>query len=490
MRKVFIVLLLVAAFFFSRLTNLTLLPIFTDEAIYIRWTQIAEGDAAWRFISLTDGKQPLFVWLAMFTIKYLADPLLAGRLISVFAGLGSLAGIYFLTRHLFSEKQALLTTVLYLLAPFFLFHDRLALMDSLLTCFMIWGIYLEILLAQKRRLDVALLLGMVIGAGSLTKSSAFFLIYFLPLSLVFFDWKKRKNLFHWIGLVSISFVISQLIYAIQRLSPFYHMVNLKNQEFIYSFSDFFSHNLTWMWGNFIGNFRSLFSWTVAYLTLPIVLLVSLIFLFLKKKQKERVFLFSWFLLPLAVLAAFGKVLYPRFTLFMTFPLLLLASFSLEQIKERIKNVDLLLIAYCLFFAYPLYFDSQIIFNPLNMPLPKVDRNQYLDDWPSGYGISEVVDFLKKEAEKGPLFVATEGTFGLTPYALEIYLQGNENIKIQGYWPISDGMEEVVLQAKKLPTFLLLKDTQEPREEWPVELIKKYQKGRGEVYMGLYRVGVE
>lgn len=56
MRKIFIGLFLVAAYFFSRLVNLTLLPIFTDEAIYIHWTQIAEGDAAWRFISLVDGK--------------------------------------------------------------------------------------------------------------------------------------------------------------------------------------------------------------------------------------------------------------------------------------------------------------------------------------------------------------------------------------------------------------------------------------------------
>ena len=122
-----------------------------------------------------------------------------------------------------------------------------------------------------------------------------------------------------------------------------------------------------------------------------------------------------------------------------------------------------------------------------MPLPETDRFQYLDDWPSGYGIQEVVAYLKKEAEFSPLFVGTEGTFGLTPYALEIYLQGNENIKIKGYWPISDGIEELVEKSHELPTFLLLKDTQEPQWDWPVELVEKYQKGRGDVYMGFYRV---
>ena len=32
-----------------------------------------------------------------------------------------------------------------------------------------------------------------------------------------------------------------------------------------------------------------------------------------------------------------------------------------------------------------------------------------------------------------------------------------------------------------PTFLLLKDTQVPKPEWPVEIVGKWRKGKGEVY---------
>src|SRR6266705_3402180 len=53
------VVLLVVLFFITRFFNILSLPIFTDEAIYIRWAQIALHDANWRFISLTDGKQPM-----------------------------------------------------------------------------------------------------------------------------------------------------------------------------------------------------------------------------------------------------------------------------------------------------------------------------------------------------------------------------------------------------------------------------------------------
>ena len=55
--------------------NLTSFPIFVDEAIYGRWSQIALHDAAWRFISLTDGKQPLFMWMTMPMFKLFIDPL-------------------------------------------------------------------------------------------------------------------------------------------------------------------------------------------------------------------------------------------------------------------------------------------------------------------------------------------------------------------------------------------------------------------------------
>src|SRR3989339_157604 len=79
-----------AAFFVSRLINLTLIPIFTDEAIYLRWAQIGLADPRWRFISLTDGKQPLLIWLFYPALKLISDPLIAGRIVSIVCGFFSL----------------------------------------------------------------------------------------------------------------------------------------------------------------------------------------------------------------------------------------------------------------------------------------------------------------------------------------------------------------------------------------------------------------
>src|SRR6266571_4238197 len=84
-------------YFFTRFYNILGLPIFTDEAIYVRWAQIAANDASWRFISLTDGKQPMFIWIGMILMKLIHDPLLAGRMVSVIAGFFSMVGLFFLT---------------------------------------------------------------------------------------------------------------------------------------------------------------------------------------------------------------------------------------------------------------------------------------------------------------------------------------------------------------------------------------------------------
>src|SRR3990167_410413 len=99
-----ILVLLTIAYFSLRLYRIMSLPIFTDEAIYTRWSQIANQDASWRFISLVDGKQPLFIWLNMILVRVIHDPLLSGRLISVFAGFATMAGLFFLGREIFNNR--------------------------------------------------------------------------------------------------------------------------------------------------------------------------------------------------------------------------------------------------------------------------------------------------------------------------------------------------------------------------------------------------
>ena len=75
--------MLAACYFALRLPNLTLQPIFADEAIYIRWAQVMRAEPTLRFLSLSDGKTPLFMWAMIPFLKVFSDPLFAGRFLSV-----------------------------------------------------------------------------------------------------------------------------------------------------------------------------------------------------------------------------------------------------------------------------------------------------------------------------------------------------------------------------------------------------------------------
>src|SRR4030067_1847283 len=121
---------IVVIFFVTRLINLTLLPIFADEAIYVRWSQVMRNESTLRFLPLSDGKTPLFMWFLVPFLKFFSDPLFAGRFVSVLSGFGTMVGIFVLARYLWSARIALLASFLYVASPYMVFFDRMALVDS------------------------------------------------------------------------------------------------------------------------------------------------------------------------------------------------------------------------------------------------------------------------------------------------------------------------------------------------------------------------
>lgn len=473
---------LIGLYAVTRLTNLTSLPIFTDEAIYIRWSQIGYRDANWRFISLTDGKQPMFTWVMMVLLKVFEgfDPLFSGRLTSVIAGMCTLVGLWVLANELFRDRRvAWLTGFTYVLLPFTTWYDRIALYDSLVATFSVWSLYLATTLARHLRLDTALLLGMVMGAGMLNKSSGFLTLYFLPVTLLLMDWQTKgrwARVLRWVLLALVAAVLSQVFYSVLRLSPFFHMVGQKDNVFVFSLSEWFNQPFRFL----TGNLRGMFDWLRHYMTIPIFIMAFVPWFTRWPKAKERLLLFLWWILPFVALANFAKILYPRFILFMAMPLIVLASFAIVHVWEKIRRPFLRFVFIVILAAPCLFITGSIVVNPKDAPIPPADRGQFIDDWPAGGGVSEVVTYLTAEASHQKIQVFTEGTFGLMPYALEIYLVDNPNVKITGIWPIPERIPEVISNAaSSSATFFVLNETQVAPAGWPLTLIGQYEKGTRE-----------
>jgi len=489
--------LLSLAYFFLRLIFLNRLPIFTDEAIYVRWAQIALQDASWRFISLTDGKQPMFVWVTMIFLKLIKDPLIAGRLVSVLTGFLTMIGLFLLSYELFKNKTiAFLTSTLYIFYPFAQVLDRMALYDSMVATFYVWALYFSVLLVRRVKLNIAYTLGFIIGGGVLTKSSNFFSIYLMPFLLVLFNFKEKhwvERLIRLVLLAIFSAGIGYGLYTILRLSPLFEMISAKNATFVYPFSEWIHHPFTF----FAGNIHGLIGWLLQYLTPAYLLLILISILFINKFFREKVLLILYFVLPFVALALFGKVIYPRFIFLMSLMLLPLAAWGLnylitlaqQKAQLKVPSLAYAIIITVIFILYPGFVSFQFAYNPVNAPIADADRAQYLNGWAAGWGVKESVTFFEQQANTQKIFIATEGTFGLMPESMEMYLIKNKNVTIKGYWPIDVFPKEALAYAKKMPSYFIFYQPQHQviPVDYPLKLIFEIRQGNANTYYRVYQI---
>ena len=415
-------------FLVSRIWNLNSLPVFGDEAIYIRWAQIIKSVDTLRFIPLTDGKQPLFMWFNAITLRLISDPLISGRLISVFSGLGILVTL-FLISHSF------LPSLIYLFLPFTYFFDRLATADTLLSFFGIFSLYLSLCLAKKPRFDVAMILGATLGFAWLTKSPA---IYFIVLSFLTFIIYNSKNI-RKIYFPLISAIIAFVFYNILRLGPSFSQIALRNKDYIWPLTEIIKHPLDPL----IPHLKDTINIYKYYLSIPL-LLSPLIYFVFKKKNKFNSILFiyfAWFILPLIANAAMAKVFTARYILFTLPPLILIFSHFLQSLFNK-KYFYILLIL----FIPNLWQIYQISFHPYNLKLPSTDTG-YIVDWTSGWGIKEVSQYLISRSREVNVIVGTEGAFGTLPDGLQIYTNNVSQLTVFGVGINIEKIPDKLIDAK-------------------------------------------
>lgn len=462
-------------YFVLRLPNLTLQPIFADEAIYIRWAQVMRAEPTLRFLPLSDGKTPLFMWLMIPLFKLFSDPLFAGRFLSVLSGYGTLLGVFFLGWKFFGSKTGLWSTFLIVTTPFMVFFDRMALVDSMLTAFSIWSLNLALLLIKYPRIDLAMVLGYFMGASLLTKPPGFFNILALPSTLILFDWKEKlrqSKLLKLFGLWGLAVVITLVIYNILRLGPGFSNLQARNQDYIFSPLELVGRPLD----PFIPHFKDLTDWFPKFFTLPVLTLVitGVILAFLKLNKISLLILF-WSLIPLVAQMAFLRTFTARYLLFSIPPLLTLAGWTLSQLINGLpfdKRKITITVALALL-PLATYFNFYLLTNPSKAPLPREERSGYLEAWTAGVGFLEIANFLAEQSKKEMVVVGTEGSFGTLPDGLQIYLDKTKQVVFaRGSSIISSELREA---AKDHPTFYVANKSRYKFYEQGLELLKEYPK---------------
>ncbi len=468
-------------------------PVFGDEAIYIRWSQVMRAEPSLRFIPQTDGKQPLFMWATIPFLKIFSDPVVAGRTLSVFTGVITTAGIFFLILLLIkSRKIAFLASLIYAISPFSVFFDSLALADSMLSMFGVWSLVFAIITVNKVRLDTAMLTGFSLGGALLTKSPAVFFSLLIPINLILNKWPSKfkerfKNLSVFVFLFTFTYIIAYGLYNILRLGQDFHMISIRNSDYVNPITHIFKSPLDPLLpflGNILDYFRLIGPWPI------IVLFIIGVYLGLKYFKKESLILLAWGVLPLLAVAEFSKVMTARYIYF-TLPYLISISamsgfliFSKKSQKVTSsglikKTVGLTVLVFA---AISLLIDFRLITNPRSVNLPRSERSGYFEEWTSGYGIKEISKLILNEYTNNPnqkIVVGTEGYFGTLPDGLQIFLNDTPEITVIGVGQPLRNVPESLIESKRSgnKTYLVVNSTRligEP-EKMGLKLVESYDK---------------
>lgn len=419
-------------YFGSRLINLTSIPVFGDEAIYLRWSQIIKNVETLRFIPLNDGKQPLYMWLVVPLLKFFS-PLIAGRLLSAISGfttLTLLVTLFAIYRNYSSKNKEPLSFIfeslsknafsnfipglIYIFLPFAFFFDRIAVPDNLLSALCLLSIIFTLLLAKYPRLDLSMLLGIILGLAWITKSPA---IYFVVLSLFgFILLGNLKKIYYPVISITIGFGVYNLL----RLGPQFHQIAIRNLDYIWPISEILKHPLD----PFVPHLHDLSSLYFQFISLPLVLAFIINF---KKLSKLFIFILLTFLLPLIANLAIAKIFTGRYILFTIPYLIILMSLGILTISKLFK-FSIFFIP--LLFIPNIFYQYQLSTKPYTTKIPNSESG-YLSGWTAGWGISPISQYLINRSKDHNVIVGTEGYFGTLPDGLQIYTDSLPHLTVFG-----------------------------------------------------------
>ncbi len=315
----------------------------------------------------------------------------------------------------------------------------MALVDSMLAGFTVWVIYFAVRLVKSLRLDVAMILGYLLGGAILTKTPGLLNLFILPFTLIGFrrEKGKRHSLVKLIILWLVAITIALISYNLLRLGSNFHMLSSRNTDYIFSPFELLGRPLD----PFIPHFNDVADWFPKLLTWPILFCIVIgilyvLFGFFRQLSSGAYSLGAivllWAFVPLILNMAFLRTFTARYLLSSIPPLLILGGFGITKLLPRfayIKRFPVILMLVVVL-PLPLYINYLLLTSPDKAPLPKEERRGYFEEWTAGYGFPDIAKYLIEKNKDQKVIVWTEGFFGTLPDGLYIYMD-KSNIPIVG-----------------------------------------------------------
>lgn len=392
-----------------RLVALDTLPPFLDEVGHARWSvQIAEGfnlEKPWQY-----GKG-LGVFLGALVVPPGPDAVRVARVVTALLSVLALVGVTLAARRLWDEPTAFAAGLCYAVTPFVVFHERLFLTDPHGAAFSGLALWTAVAMAREPRRRYPIATGLLLAAAVFSKALGVLFAGLPVLAVACLAPRDRGAWRRAAGALAVFTATAgwPLVVFLRQTSTVRVAIDKDEGQ---------------LGPRLMANASMLGEWLWAYLTPALVALALLAALRgLWKRSGEAAFAALAAGVPLLVLLAVSTLWFPRYVVPAIAPLCLLAGAGLVA-AWRAAGAGAVAgaVVLALGVALPLRFDAALLADPREAPLPAIDRQQFVDAWPSGYGVVETLAFLEAEAARHPtgIYVVTHsGSRRTTAWALQL-----------------------------------------------------------------------
>jgi 4-amino-4-deoxy-L-arabinose transferase-like glycosyltransferase len=442
----------------ARLWALRSLPIFGDEAIFLRLAELIRQDPAKHlWVSFQVAQAPVHSWLLALALPLSTDPVRAGRLLSVAMGIATIPAIAWAVRRVVlafavtdeeaaaAVPAAVLAGGIVTFSPFFVFAARMARVDALFLLEAALATGASVGIASRARegrplVASAVGLGLLMGGTMLTRSAVSYPLWLLPL-VALFALRSRggpalePSFRRLARSLAIAMAVSLTLWAPMLAAP--GRLDLATRLFFLAEThpSMGAAERTLLVGrNLAIAFESLW----VYLTPPVFLtaIAAIVWLVWSRRLRVLVFFTAWELILLAPTVVFATAYFPRYALPAALPLVAAAVFGLGRLWPvaatpgfpRARTLVGGILAITLL-GWSIHDVARGERDAKRWPLLAIDRVQFVSGLSAGFASEAAVRFLEAEARKKKITVLTPEFSGNPSDAVWLLLGRHSGVRL-------------------------------------------------------------
>jgi Dolichyl-phosphate-mannose-protein mannosyltransferase len=412
--------------------NLMALPAFSDEGNQIRWILRVIEAGEW-LQPLGDGK-PFEAWPMVPLVRWGLPPLPAARALHVIAGMVGAVLTYRLALPLSGRGAAFVSGALFVVCPFVVYLERLALSDMFLCVAGLWVLVNLLRFVESPSWPRCCLTAVALPVAALCKLPVGFIFCFsLPLALALMPAAERRRLLSgtgWIKVLAIHTPAALLALVILTVA----ILRLRHSQSPgFGLQDLIGIGLGGYAGiaatigvprpTLTGELTAQLSWPVLVLGCVGILAGAGL-----PDWRAR-WLTAIGILPMLGIGFLAAFWFSRYLLFALPPLIVVSVWGWRRLAQHAGGlqyvVEFGVLAICVGFMG--HQSASMIYNPAAAKWSPIDRFQYFEAPGSGFGFPEAARFVAESPAAPHLVYTLDGHSG---YQLLTYLPANWRSRIR------------------------------------------------------------